>query len=69
MYESTMDALTHLYPKVSSGGYVIIDDYHREGCPQAVTDYRAAHAIEEKIREMGGRGVYWQPARTVTVMA
>lgn len=69
MYESTMDALTHLYPKVSPGGYVIIDDYHRKGCRQAVTDYRSAHAIEEKIREMGGRGVYWQTAKATTVMA
>ena len=57
MYESTMDALTHLYPKVSPAGYVIIDDYHRQGCRQAVTDYRTANSIEEKIREMGGRGV------------
>ena len=29
MYESTMDALTALYDKVSAGGFVIIDDY---GC-------------------------------------
>lgn len=27
MYSSTTDALTYLYPKVSSGGYVIVDDY------------------------------------------
>ena len=26
MYESTMDALVSLYPKVSPGGYVIVDD-------------------------------------------
>jgi macrocin-O-methyltransferase TylF-like protien len=69
MYESTMDALTHLYPKVSRGGYVIIDDYHRESCRQAVTDFRSAHAIDEKIQEMGGRGVYWQTAKTATVVA
>src|SRR5713226_2090878 len=27
MYESTMDTLVNLYPKLSTGGYVIIDDY------------------------------------------
>ncbi len=27
LYESTMDALVPLYPKVASGGYVIVDDY------------------------------------------
>jgi len=69
MYESTMEALTHLYPKVSPGGYVIIDDYHRKGCRQAVTDYRSAHKIEEEIKDIGGRGVYWQTAKTATVMA
>ncbi len=26
-YESTMDALTGLYDRLSPGGYVIIDDY------------------------------------------
>jgi predicted O-methyltransferase YrrM len=27
MYESTMDALQNLYPKLSPGGYCIIDDF------------------------------------------
>jgi hypothetical protein len=30
MYESTMVVLKHMYPLVSVGGYVIIDDYGRE---------------------------------------
>src|SRR5262249_48778679 len=29
LYESTMEALSHLYDRVSVGGYVIVDDY---GC-------------------------------------
>jgi Macrocin-O-methyltransferase (TylF) len=60
MYESTLDGFTHLYPKVSSGGYVIIDDYHLAGCRQAVHDYRAAHGIDEEIKDIDGMGVYWQ---------
>jgi O-methyltransferase len=27
MYESPMDTLVNLYPKLSEGGYVIVDDY------------------------------------------
>ena len=38
LYESTMDCLTNLYHKVSSGGFVIVDDYGLGPCKQAVTD-------------------------------
>jgi hypothetical protein len=58
-YESTMDALTHLYPKLSPGGYVIIDDHHLPGCMDAVADYRSAHRIVEPMQ-----GVFRAPRRT-----
>jgi O-methyltransferase len=46
MYESTMDALRPLYPKLSPGGYVIVDDYGAvPGCKAAVDDYRREHNI------------------------
>ncbi len=36
LYSSTMDALKYLYPKVSPGGYVIVDDYNSwAACRQA----------------------------------
>lgn len=64
MYESTIDALTHLYPKLSVGGYVIIDDYHWiEACRQAVTDYRSKHRIDEVIRDVDWTAVYWQKTK------
>ena len=51
MYESTMDTLVNLYPKLSEGGYAIVDDYGAiPACRQAVNDYRSANAITEKIR-------------------
>ena len=62
MYESTMDALKALYPKVSPGGYVIVDDYHAvEGCRAAVHEYLAAEFPNEtpEIQEIDGTGVYW----------
>ncbi|MGH2521817.1 MAG: TylF/MycF/NovP-related O-methyltransferase, partial [Anaerolineales bacterium] len=61
LYESTMDGLVSLYPKLSSGGYVIIDDYGNiAACKQAVHDYRAKHAIREPIRRIDWAGAYWQ---------
>lgn len=61
MYESTIDALTHLYPKVSVGGYIIVDDYQViRGCKKAVDDYRQAQGIHEPMVEVDWAGVYWQ---------
>jgi Macrocin-O-methyltransferase (TylF) len=60
MYESTMDALTSLYPKLSPGGYLIADDYAMPGCKQAVHDYRDANGIVDEIRPIYGPAVYWQ---------
>lgn len=61
MYESTMDGLTSLYPKVSPGGYVIVDDYGAiRACRQAVQDYRDEHGITEEIVKIDYTGVYWK---------
>jgi O-methyltransferase len=61
MYESTMDALTALYPKLSRGGYVIIDDYgYIESCRKAVHDYRTRHMITEQVVPIDWSGVYWR---------
>jgi hypothetical protein len=61
MYQSSMDALVNLYPKVSQGGYVIVDDYGAiPACRQAVNDYRAANGITEEIRDIDWTGIFWQ---------
>ena len=60
LYESTLDALTHLYPKLTAGGFAIIDDYNIPSCRQAVDDYRAAHAIADPIQAIDGWGVFWR---------
>lgn len=60
MYGSTMDILEALYPKVSPGGFVIIDDYQLDPCRQAVHDYRDAHRISDEIVSIDGYGVYWR---------
>ncbi|TFY90129.1 macrocin O-methyltransferase [Pseudomonas kairouanensis] len=61
MYESTLDALSALYDKVSSGGYVIVDDYNVvPACKQAVHDFLAAREFAPTLVEIDGVGVYWQ---------
>jgi hypothetical protein len=64
LYESTIEALENLYPKVQKGGYVIIDDYGALGtCRQAVNDYRARHGITEAIVSVDWTGAYWKKLR------
>lgn len=61
LYESTTDALTALYPKVSPGGFVIVDDFGGiAACAEAVHDYRAAHNITDPIHEIDWTGVWWR---------
>ena len=60
LYESTIQALEPLYPKLSPGGYCIIDDYNLEGCRKAVADYRSQHGITAEIIDIDGYGAYWR---------
>lgn len=61
MYESTMDALVPLYPKISIGGYLIIDDYGVvPGCRKAVDDYRKENNIKTPIIPIDGWGAFWK---------
>jgi O-methyltransferase len=61
MYGSTMEALEALYPKLSVGGYVIVDDYGAiPQCKEAVTDFRTAHDIIDPMETVDWTGVYWQ---------
>ena len=60
MYGSTMDALRFLYPRLSMGGYVIVDDYWRPKCSAAVDAYRAEHGIREELIRVDRAIVYWQ---------
>jgi hypothetical protein len=63
LYESTMDALRGLYPKLSAGGFVIIDDYNIAGCRAAVTDFRTAHGITEPVEQIDWAGAFWRRSR------
>lgn len=63
MYGSTLQALDALYPKLSPGGFCIVDDYGLAGCRRAVDDFRAGHGIDEPMTKIDWTGVFWQRAR------
>jgi len=61
LYESTMDALSNLYSKLSVGGYLIVDDYGAvPACKKAIHDYRDANGIKDRLQEIDISGVFWQ---------
>lgn len=61
LYQSTMDALCALEPKVASGGFVIVDDYGGwPPCRAAVDDYRADRGIDAPINPVDWTGVWWR---------
>ena len=60
LYESTIQALDGLYPRLSPGGFCIIDDYNLKACRQAVGDYRATHGITAEIVDIDGSGAFWR---------
>jgi hypothetical protein len=61
LYQSTMEGLVNLYPKLSRGGYVIVDDYGcYEACRRAVHDFRHGHGVSDPIQEIDWTGVFWR---------
>jgi O-methyltransferase len=62
MYESTAQAIEALYPKLSPGGYCIVDDFgsHQSQAGQAIIDYRKKHGIDDEIIDIDGFGAYWR---------
>jgi len=64
MYESTMNGMENLYPKLAVGGYLIVDDYgFCKACQQAVHDYRERNGITDEIKTVDWTGVYWRRSR------
>lgn len=61
-YESTRHELVHLFPRLSPGGVLIIDDYgHWRGARRAVDEYLAAHRVPlllNRIDYTGRMGIY-----------
>jgi O-methyltransferase len=61
MYESTIDALTNLYDRLSDRGFVIIDDYGGlKNCRQAVHDFLDSRSLKVNIQRIDETGVWWR---------
>jgi O-methyltransferase len=61
LYESTSVALQCLYPKLSPGGFLIVDDYGViKACRQAVDDYRTEHNVDAPINWIDRTGIWWR---------
>ena len=61
LYESTLEVLNNLYPKLSVGGYAVFDDYQNlKDCRRAVDEYRHAHGITDPITNIDLRAVFWK---------
>ena len=57
-YDSVEESLVYLYPLLSRGGIVIIDDWHLVGCKQAVLNYRSRHGVTAELKTVDGNA-YW----------
>ena len=58
-YESTMECLNMLFPKVVKGGVIIIDDYYTwDGCSKAVHDYLSQAQATERVCQWQGDVAY-----------
>ncbi len=65
LYESTIQVLDGLYPKLSPDGFCLIDDYGAMlSCRAAVEDYRRDHGVTEPIVNIDGKGVLWRKANS-----
>jgi len=54
LYQSTLESLHYLYPLLSVGGHVVVDDFTDwDGCRNAVMDYRHAHGLTEPLQVKG----------------
>jgi O-methyltransferase len=60
-YEPTRAALDALYPGLTPGGYVVLDDYGSlEGSRRAVDEFREEHGITEPLERIDFTGARWR---------
>ena len=60
-YDSTLIELELLYPRLSSGGYLIVDDYgHWHGSRRAVNDYFGEQFVQTNFKKLDYTGIMLQ---------
>lgn len=61
LYSSTRTVLESLYPRLSSGAWVIVDDYGiLPPCRKAVNDFRGTHGILSPLERIDRHAVCWR---------
>jgi O-methyltransferase len=66
-YDATRLSLQVLYPGLSAGGYLIVDDYLQiDPCREAVDDFRREHEITEPIEPIDWSGARWRKRTEAT---
>jgi O-methyltransferase len=69
-YEPTRLALDRLYPGLSVGGYMVVDDYFAfQGCRQAIDQFRSENGITEPLERIDFAGVRWRRESEHSVQA
>jgi O-methyltransferase len=67
-YEATWLTLESLYPRLSAGGYLIVDDYAAmPECGRAVDAFRAQHGIAEALEQVDWTCVRWRKQRDAPI--
>ena len=67
LYESTYVTLENLYPKLSLGGFIIVDDFNSLACcRQAVLDYRSRIGITAPMHQIDWSASWWQKPHAVS---
>ena len=60
-YDSTKVELEVLYPRLESGGYLIVDDYgHWAGCKAAVNEYFGEEFVKEHFEILDYTGIMYR---------
>ena len=60
-YSSTIEVIEPMYDFVSTGGFIIVDDYgFHEGCRNAVHDFLDRRSLHVEIIPIDDHGVYWR---------
>ena len=62
VFAATLDALAHLYPRLTPGGVVLFDDWKLPLARRAAEEYRRSNGITAEIRFLPGTvdaQAYW----------
>lgn len=63
MYESTMDQLFNLYPRISLNGFIVVDDWTIDACRRAMNDFWSWHGITPNITVIDESSMFYRKSQ------